>query len=100
VGLVFPNTNFGVLIELKGAKMDVEVEDHGRGKAETRTCDKIRVPTLSDEEAEKKFGGAVALLGRDQFNELKADPVKSEDEKTGYWRSENPTRRTKILACR
>ncbi len=82
-GLLHEN-NFGKQIELKNADMEVEVEDHGTGNPEKRNCDKMRLHLFTDDEAKKIFAGAVGLLGMEQFDNLKADPVKSADGKKAY----------------
>jgi hypothetical protein len=74
----------GKITKLAGATMDVEVEKHGGGDRETRTCSEIWVHSQPDDKAKKIFDGAVGLLGMDQFDNLRADPVKSADGKKAY----------------
>ena len=66
-------TNFGSTIRLSGLTMEVEVEDHGGGNPEIRTCDQINAHFLPD----GTFLSADGLLGMDQFDNLRADPVKN-----------------------
>lgn len=74
----------GKITKLAGATMEVEVENHGGGGLMTRTCSEIWVHSKSDDKAKKIFDGAVGLLGMDQFDNLKADPVKSTNGKKAY----------------
>jgi hypothetical protein len=67
-----------------GATMEVSVENHGGGGAETKSCSKIRASTEFDTPTEQDGVKMDGLLGMDQFDELKADPAKSADSSKGY----------------
>jgi hypothetical protein len=78
-------TNFGPLIEIKGAKMAAEVRNHGGGGAQSRLCSKLWGSLRDKDRWKKDFGKDVmGILGMDQFDELKADPTKTADGKKAY----------------
>jgi hypothetical protein len=69
------DTNFGKLVKILNLRMTVEVEDHDGGHPETRSC-----PSLwCHFRPEDAFMGTNGLLGMDQLDSLRADPVKSAD---------------------
>jgi hypothetical protein len=67
-----------------GATMEVSVQNHGGGGTETKPCTNIRASTEFDTPTEQDGVKMDGLLGADQFDELKADPVKSADGTKGY----------------
>lgn len=67
------HTNFGTVVQLSGLIMEVEVEEHGGGNPEIRQCDEIHAHFLPL----GSFLSVDGLLGMDQFDRLKADPVKN-----------------------
>jgi len=78
-------TNFGPLVEIKGASMAIEVRNHGGGGEQTKTCSKLWGGDRKKDQWKKDFGKDVmGILGMDQFDELKADPTKTADGKKAY----------------
>jgi hypothetical protein len=75
-------SNFGPLVAIMNLTMEVEVEKHGRGERETRRCSKVSCHFFP--KPRDIFLGTEGLLGMDQFDEIKADPVKSADGRTAY----------------
>lgn len=75
-------------IEIEGLTMDVEVEDRSSGIKVTKSCSKIsamRWPPAMKQGLDAV--GCEGLLGMDQYDALRADPVKTRDGKSAYMRS-------------
>jgi hypothetical protein len=78
-------TNFGPLVEIKGATMAAEIRNHGGGGAQSGLCSKLWGGDRKKDQWKKEFGKDVmGILGMDQFDELKADPTKTADGKKAY----------------